>query len=127
LDTSDTILTTSAKMIKLSFSPLDLITGRDGKLVLTKLAAATFHALLALTVFAVTLVRVYRYARFGETPELFDIAMWTLYGGFAVGHAYADKTTAQINALKNRKLDMESPTPSTVTETTTTETRKAIE
>lgn len=104
-------------------SPLDLIRGDDGKMVLTKLQAATFHLLLATTVATVTAVRIYRYVRSGEPPTggelLFDVTMWGLYAAVAVGHAVIDKTGAQINAFKNRQLDTDAPpAESTTTETT---------
>jgi len=109
-------------------SPLDLIRGDDGKMVLTKLQAATFHALLAATVASVTTVRLYRYIKSGEPPTggefLFDAAMWTLYGAIAVGHAVIDKTGAQVSAFKNRKLDAEMPpADTTTTEVKITETK----
>lgn len=91
-------------------SPLDLIRSRDGSMSLTKLAASTFHLLLALTVASVTVVRLHLYARTGEATlgsVLFDIAMWTLYGGFAVGHAVTDKTSAMVAAFKDKKLGSE--------------------
>lgn len=93
-------------------SPLDLIRGADGKMVLTKLQAATFHALMALTVGWVTWIK-----------RDFVESMWMLYSAVAVGHAVIDKTGAQIAAFKDRKLDAEAPagtvstTTSTVTET----------
>lgn len=97
----------------------DLICGEDGKIVLSKLQAATFHALLALTVFVVTCVRVYRYVRSGEPPTggemLFDAAMWGLYAAVAVGHAVIDKTGAQVTAFKNRQLTAEVPPADTTT------------
>lgn len=103
----------------------DLICGDDGKIVLTKLQAATFHALLALTVLSVTAVRVYRYVKSGEPPTndetLFDAAMWTLYAAVAVSHAVIDKTGAQVAAFKNKQLDAElPPVDSTTTDSTTT-------
>jgi len=108
-------------------SPLDLIRGTDGRMVLTKLQAATFHLLLALTVSSVTGVRIYRYLKSGEPPTggelLFDFAMWSLYAGAAIGHAVIDKTGAQINAFQNRKLDAAMPEPSVTSTTTTTEIR----
>jgi hypothetical protein len=74
-------------------SPLDLIRGRDGKMVLSKLQAATFHLLLAITVAWIT----WRKAEF-------LIEMWLLYAGVAIGHATFDKTAAQIKDFKERKL-----------------------
>ena len=106
-------------------SPLDLIRSRDGSMSLTKLAASTFHLLIALAVAGVTAVRLYRYCVNGEIdPVLFDITMWTVYGGFSVGHAITDKTTAKIAAFKDRKLDAAAPA-GTVTTSTTTTTKEA--
>lgn len=108
-------------------SPLDLIRGNDGKMVLTKLQAATFHLLLAVTVASITVVRLYKYAT-GVLPltsenYLFDMTMWGLYAAVAVGHAVIDKTGAQVVAFKTRQLDAEAPLPDTrVTETKVTET-----
>lgn len=83
-------------------SPLDLVRGRDGKMVLTKLQAATFHLLLALTVAAVS----YLEKRF--IPE-----MWTFYGMCAIGHAIYDKTAAQVKDFKDKKLQQEVNVPPT--------------
>lgn len=94
-------------------SPLDLLRGADGKLVLTKVQAATFHALLALTVAWVTWLK-----------RDFVESMWLVYSAVAVGHAVIDKTGAQIAAFKNAKLDAETP-PSTVMTSTTTVTEKS--
>jgi hypothetical protein len=77
-------------------SPLDLIRGTDGRMVLTKLQAATFHALLAATVGFVTWIK-----------RDFVEGMWVLYATVAVGHAVIDKTGAQIAAFKDKKLDAE--------------------
>lgn len=82
-------------------SPLDLIRGNDGKMVLTKLQAATFHLLLAVTVAFVTWIK-----------KDFVESMWTLYAMVAVGHAVLDKTGAQIAAFKDRKLDAAAGQPS---------------
>lgn len=87
-------------------SPLDLIRGQDGRMVLTKVQAATFHFLLAVTVGWVTWIK-----------RDFVDGMWTLYAAVAVGHAVLDKTGAQIAAFKDKKLDAESS--GTVTETIT--------
>ena len=89
-------------------SPLDLIRGADGRMVLTKLQAATFHALLALTVGWVTWIK-----------RDFVESMWMLYSAVAVGHAVIDKTGAQIAAFKTAKLDAEA-TPGTTSTTTST-------
>lgn len=76
----------------------DIITGSDGRLVLTKLAAATFHLNIACAVLYVT-----------YKTGSFDIGMWSLYGTFAVGHAVADKTSAQIKSFKDAKLEATTP------------------
>lgn len=76
----------------------DLIVGKDGKLVLTKLQAATFHLLLAVTVAGVTWFK-----------REFNIEMWALYAAVAVGHAVFDKTSAQVKDFKDRQLDKEPP------------------
>jgi hypothetical protein len=78
-------------------NPLDLIRSRDGSMSLTKLAATTFHLLMAVTVALVTWVK-----------KDFVESMWLLYSAVAVGHAVVDKTGTQIEAFKNRKLDAES-------------------
>ena len=78
-------------------NPLDLIRSRDGSMSLTKLSAATFHLLLAVTVAWVTWIK-----------RDFVESMWLLYASAAVGHAVFDKTGAQISAFKNRKLGAES-------------------
>lgn len=69
-------------------------------MVLTKLQAATFHALLAVTAGAI---------QFIHRDKGFLTEMWTLYAAVAVGHAVIDKTGAQVSAFKNRKLDAEAP------------------
>ena len=66
----------------------DLICSRDGSLSLTKLAAATAHPLLAFWFCWLT----YRHGFIAE--------LWLTYGGFAVGHATADKVLAVINTKK---------------------------
>lgn len=93
-------------------NPLDLIRGADGKMVLTKLQAATFHALLAVTVGWVTWLK-----------RDFVESMWTLYAMVAVGHAVIDKTGAQIAAFKDKKLDVDTPAGTVTTSTTTVETK----
>jgi hypothetical protein len=75
-------------------SPLDLIRARDGSLSLTKLAAATFHILIAVTVAWLTWVK-----------RDFVESMWTLYAAVAVGHAVVDKAGAQYAAFKDKQLD----------------------
>lgn len=77
---------------------MDLVVGKDGKLVLTKLQAATFHLLLAATVAAVTWFK-----------HDFVLDMWMLYAAVAVGHAVIDKTGAQVKDFKDRQLDKEPP------------------
>lgn len=110
--------------MKISWSLQDLVVGRDGKLVLTKLQAATFHALLAATVAATTFVRLYKFYKgdASDFPNLFDGTMWGVYGLAAVGHAVIDKTTTQVSAFKNRQLDAEagSSSETVVSETTVT-------
>jgi hypothetical protein len=86
-------------------NPFDLITGDDGKLVLTKLQAATFHLLMAAAVAFVTWIK-----------QDFVFEMWALYSAVAVGHHFIDKSSAQYAAFKERQLE----TPSTVTTSTTT-------
>ena len=93
-------------------SPLDLIRGSDNKLVLTKLQAATFHALLAVTVGWVTWIK-----------RDFVESMWLLYSAVAVGHAVIDKTGAQIAAFKDKQLDADTPGTTSVTTSTVTETK----
>jgi hypothetical protein len=102
-------------------SPLDLIRGRDGRMVLTKLQAATFHALLAATVASITATRLWKFwhSELTDFPNLFDATMWGLYAAVAVGHAVIDKTGAQVKDFKDRKLDAGS-TPNTVTTATVT-------
>jgi hypothetical protein len=78
-------------------NPLDLVRSRDGSLSLTKLAATTFHVLIALTVAWVTWLK-----------QDFVESMWLLYSAVAVGHAVVDKTGAQITAFKDKKLEVES-------------------
>lgn len=89
-------------------SPLDLIRGADGKMVLTKLQAATFHALLAITVGWVTWIK-----------RDFVESMWVLYSAVAVGHAVIDKTGAQIAAFKAAQLDADAGTTVTTTASAT--------
>lgn len=71
----------------------DLVTSKDGSLSLTKLAASTFHFLLAAWVSWTTYTKG------------FDTEIWTLYGLFAVGHAGYDKTMAVVKDFKDRKLE----------------------
>lgn len=97
---------------------MDLISGADGKLVLTKLQAATFHGLLALTVAFITIY-----------TKTFNEGMWALYAAVAVGHAVIDKTGSQISAFKRLKLEAEAPTPlvDSTTTTTTTQVKSSAE
>lgn len=71
----------------------DLITSKDGSLSLTKLAASTFHFLLAVWV------------SWSTHDKGFDTNIWLLYGAFAVGHAGYDKTMAVVKDFKDRQLD----------------------
>lgn len=80
----------------MTWSFLDLVTGRDGKLVPSKLQASTFHALLSMTVAWIT-----------WKTEKFNLEMWGLYAAVAVGHAVIDKGTAQIKEFKEKKLEQE--------------------
>lgn len=75
----------------------DLVTSKDGSLSLTKLAASTFHFLLAVGVVVHTVFNGFR----------MDMAVWMFYGGIAVGHAAYDKTKAINNDLDKRKLEAE--------------------
>ena len=73
---------------------MDLVVGADGKLVMTKLQAATFHLLLAVTVGFVTWFK-----------REFVLDMWALYAAVAVGHAVIDKTGAQVKDFKDKQLE----------------------
>ena len=64
---------------------------------LTKLAACTFHASLAFWV------------SWSTYTKGFNVEIWLVYGGFAVGHATYDKTSAMFNAFKNKQLDGKTP------------------
>lgn len=79
-------------------SPLDLIRSRDGSMSLTKLAASTFHLLLASTVAGVT-----------WKTKTFNESMWLIYAAFAVGHATYDKTMATVKDLKDRAAATKEP------------------
>ncbi len=95
-------------------SIFDLIRSRDGSMSMTKLAASTFHLCIAVAVCTVTAVRAIRYVMFADVPfdaPIFDMAMWSLWAGIAVGHAVADKTAAQVTAFKTQKLEVESTQP----------------
>lgn len=71
----------------------DIIASKDGSLSLTKLAAATFHLNLAIAVMGHTYLKG------------FSVDIWLLYGGFAVGHAAYDKTSASVKDFKEKKLE----------------------
>lgn len=62
----------------------------------TKLAAASFHFALFITVCFITYIR-----------REFLEGMWLLYAGAALGHATYDKTMASVKAFKDRKLELE--------------------
>lgn len=91
---------------------MDLVVGRDGKLVLTKLQAACFHLALFVTVCYLTWKK-----------QEFIEAMWGLYAAVAVGHAFLDKTGTQVSAYANKKL--ETPVTGEVRTTSTTTTTAA--
>lgn len=78
--------------------PAEIVLSKDGSLSLTKLAAASFHLALFVTVCWVTYIK---------RDFLFD--MWGLYAAVAVGHASYDKTLANVRAFKDRKLELDSP------------------
>ena len=71
----------------------DLIQSKDGSLSLTKLAASTFHLLLA------------GWVSWHTYQKGFQLDVWGLYGAFAVGHAGYDKTMAVVKDFKDRKLE----------------------
>jgi hypothetical protein len=74
-------------------NPTDLVASKDGSASLTKLAAASFHLLLFLTVSYLT-----------WRKQAFDLDMWAYYGTFAVGHAILDKVGAQVKGFKDAQL-----------------------
>lgn len=88
---------------------MDMLVGDDGKMVLTKVQAATFHALLAITVACVS-----------WRKQDFIVEMWSLYAACAIGHAVIDKSAKQYQDFKNRKLDADSAPSETVESTTET-------
>lgn len=91
-------------------SPLDLIRSRDGSMSQTKLAAASFHLLIFVTVAWVT-----------WNERGFNKDMWEFYGLVAVGHALLDKTSATVASFKNKQLEVNADAqPSTTTTTITT-------
>lgn len=71
----------------------DLVTSKDGSLSLTKLAASTFHALLA------------GWVSWTTYTKGFDLSIWGLYAACAVGHAGYDKTMAVVSSFKNKQLE----------------------
>lgn len=91
-------------------SPLDLIRAKDGSMSLTKLAAATAHALMAAG-----------FARITWTTGYVE-GLWVTYGGLTVIHAMGDKAVARFAAFKDKKLDAETPGTTTTTATVTKET-----
>lgn len=81
----------------------DLVLAKDGSLSQTKLAAATFHFAIFVTVMYITF----------KTGE-FNESMWTLYAAVAVGHSIVDKATAQVKDFKDAQL-VATNAPMTVT------------
>jgi hypothetical protein len=75
----------------------DLVQSRDGSLSLTKMAASTFHFTLALWV------------SWSTYHKGFDVAIWTLYASFAVGHAAFDKSAAMLSDYKTKQLEIPKP------------------
>lgn len=88
---------------------MDLVVGQDGKLVMTKVQACSFHLALFSTVVFITFIK----------REFVD-AMWSLYAMVAVGHAVIDKTTAAVAGYKNRQLDLAAEPAGDSTSVTTT-------
>lgn len=111
------------------WSVMDLVTGKDGKLVLTKMSAASFHLVLFLTVSAISAVRIYKYFNNEQMdwPGVFDGVMWGIYGSFAVVHAIVDKTGTQITQFKEKQLEQPAPGYAQTVETKTTSTSKALD
>ena len=72
----------------------DVILSQDGSVSLTKLAAATFHFQLAVW------VGVHTYL------QGFNMEVWGLYGGFAVGHAAYDKTATLVAVNRKKAADI---------------------
>lgn len=92
-------------------SPLDLIRSRDGSLSLTKLAATTFHLSMAVACVSITAARLVRFIETLNAPidsPIFEIGMWTLWAGVAVGHAVVDKAGAQVAAYKDKQQQIDS-------------------
>lgn len=79
-------------------TPLDILRSRDGSMSLTKLAAASFHLAIFVTVLWVTWIK-----------QDFQFDMWALYASVAIGHASYDKTMATVKDFKDRKLEQEVP------------------
>jgi hypothetical protein len=77
-------------------NPLDMVTNSEGKLVLTKLQAATFHASIAMAALYIT-----------WKSGTFNLDMWQLYAIASVGHHILDKGAA-ITAVR---LGTRSPEP----------------
>lgn len=71
----------------------DLVLAKDGTLSQTKLAAATFHLAIFVTVLYITF-----------KTGVFNTEMWTLYAACAIGHAAFDKTSAQVKDFKDAQL-----------------------
>lgn len=76
---------------------LDLITSRDGSLSLTKTAAASAHLLVAAA-----------FVKYQLLPgSVFDETIWGLYIGVAILHAAYDKTSTQVQDIRQRHIDAE--------------------
>jgi len=76
---------------------MGLVLAKDGSLSQTKLAAATFHFAIFVTVMYITFKK-------GE----FNVDMWGLYAAVAVGHAVVDKVSAQVKDYKDAQLTADS-------------------
>lgn len=84
----------------------DLCKAKDGSWSLTKIAALVAHTLLSCAFAKITLT-------VGFVPD-----MWWIYAMAALGHAFADKTAAQVAAFKQMRLaaetvDVQQPTAPT--------------
>jgi hypothetical protein len=75
----------------------DLVTSRDGTLSLTKTAACTAHFMVAAAFF--------KYQLLPGTE--FSAEIWGLYIGVAILHAAYDKTTAQVQAVRELHIQAE--------------------
>ena len=73
----------------------DLFKTFEGNWSMPKITAAAAHTLMALMFAKVSFAS-------GFVPE-----MWMVYGGFAIGHAIADKVGSQVARFKDRRLDAE--------------------